>query len=81
MRDMLSICITTIATLIFITGCASITYRDQGRSFSYSRMGSQNIKGLTVNQYGNSISVTIESTQSDTQALTTAVETLAGKVK
>lgn len=67
-----------VLCVLFCAGCVSLTYRDaSGRQFAYSRLGSQAIKGLTVNQAGNSVSVTVESTQSDTQALTSAVSTLA----
>lgn len=65
-----------------LSGCATVSYEDQiGRKFSYSRFGNQAIKGLKVDQTSNSITVTIESVQNDTQALTQAVTTLAGKVK
>ena len=68
--------------LLVLIGCATVSYEDaQGRKFSYSRMGNQAIKGLKVDQTTNTISVEIQSVQNDTQALTEAVTTLAGRIK
>lgn len=67
-----------LSCVLLLAGCVSLTYKDvSGRQVNYTRLGSQAIKGLAVNQTGNSVYLTIESAQSDTQALTSAVSTLA----
>ena len=68
----------TLLLIMSIIGCASITYQDKsGQKLTYSRLGSQSIKGLTVNQTVNGVILTIEASQSDTQALTSAVSSLS----
>jgi len=68
--------------LVFLVGCATVSYEDaQGRKFSYSRLGNQAIKGLKATQTTNGVDIEITSVQSDTQALTDAVKTLAGGIK
>ena len=61
--------------LVFIIGCATVSYEDaQGRKFSSTRLGNQAIKGLKVEQTTNTITVEIQSAQSDTQALTDTIQ-------
>lgn len=64
-----------ILSLLTCIGCATVSYEDaQGRKFSYSRLGNQAIKGLKVDQTTNTITVEVQSAQSDTQALTDTIQ-------
>ena len=64
--------VKTFAILIgclFLVGCASVTYRNGQQEMTYSRWGSQSIKGLMVEQTSNGLKMTVESAQSESQAI------------
>lgn len=70
--------LTILLACLFIAGCASVTYKDgKGKQFTYTRLGAQSIKGFSVNQTGDNTVVSVESAQSDTQALSSAVDNLS----
>jgi uncharacterized protein YceK len=67
---------TVLFLCLFLVGCASVTFKDGSREVTYSS-AFKDVKGLTFNSQENSVTVTVESAQSDTQALSGAVQKLA----
>ena len=78
--------LTIFVASAICSGCASITYKDkEGRELSYSRFGSQSIKGVSIEPTENGVKMSLESAQSDAQALSSAaldlVKTAASSAK
>jgi len=69
-----------IFSLIVLSGCVSLSVEKNGTKVNYSSMF-KNYKGVTLDTTENSVKASVESAQSETQALSSAVDklsTLAG---
>lgn len=68
-----------IIPLLFFSGCACLTFKDGDRSANYCGVF-KDVSGATFNSTINSVSLTVAKSQSDTQALSSAVSALAERV-
>ena len=73
--------IGSVLLVLFLCGCVSLSVEKNGTKVNYSSMF-KNYKGVTLDTTETGVRASVESTQSETQALSSAVDklsTLAGK--
>jgi hypothetical protein len=69
-------------SVFFLAGCSTISYQNSnGEKVSYSRLGSQNLSGLTIAKNGESVAVKIESQRTSTEEIANAVTKIADTAK
>ena len=62
---------------VFLIGCSTVSYiGPDGSRISYTRVGDQELSGLTVNKDGNGLNVQLDGQKSEATALVEAVRVI-----
>ncbi len=73
MKKIIILCIA----IMFMAGCASVSFDSDTGRIDYTRIGDQHIQGFEMTKDGDSVTVKMKGSQSNADALTEAIKVIS----